>query len=128
MHILRPALAAAVCRAATTVPACTTGRPAGAYLGWCAHYCLLLVLLQLRLPQVPCPHEAEFLSYYLLLSCSTFGSFRASTANMVRLLNQMGRGVLVSPGGGVEGAAETSGLWVALGCSAGSRGCWSSCA
>lgn len=65
--------------------------------------CLLPVLLHNHHPlhlQVSSPHEGEFLSYYLILSCSTFGSFRASTANVVRLLNQMGRDVLVRRAGG----------------------------
>lgn len=49
-----------------------------------------------------CPHEAEFLSYYLILSRGTFGSFKASTANVVRLLNQMSTAVGVSEGEGGE--------------------------
>jgi hypothetical protein len=53
--------------------------------------------------QVHCPCEAEFLSYYLLLSRSTFGSFRGSTSNVVRLLNQMEPDVLVRWGGGGMG-------------------------
>jgi hypothetical protein len=90
---------------------------------WCttaiaAIVCVLVLCFYcpdaLCLSQVACPHEAEFLSYYLILSCSTFGSFRASPGNMVRLLNQMSEDVLVSRGcvcecGGGVGGGGTGG-------------------
>lgn len=49
----------------------------------------------LLVAQVPAPGAPEFLSYYLLLSRGTFGSFRASTPNVVRLLNSLGPDALV---------------------------------
>jgi hypothetical protein len=73
-----------------------------------AYHAVLRVLVVV-LHQVVAPHEAEFLSYYLILSCSTFGSFRASTANVVRLLNQMSTDVMVSRAGGGEATGEETG-------------------
>jgi hypothetical protein len=82
-----------------------------------AHRTALRLLLPL-LPQVSSPHEAEFLSYYLILSCCTFGSFRASTANVVRLLNQMSADVMVSrggrPGGDLAEAGWCGEAWLTI--------------
>jgi hypothetical protein len=46
--------------------------------------------------QLPAPNEAEFMAYYLILSRGTYGRYKASTSNVVRLLTAMSKQALVS--------------------------------